>query len=101
MDVGDGTIKFSARWLLHQLITHFQPYMRYKSVVNKLGTLLYPSNCDVLKSLSLALHAETSDHDDQSFSVFTRQANPKSVLRQAGDVINDTVHNGCKSTPMI
>ena len=32
LELGDGIIKFSSRWLLHQLITYLQPYMNYKCV---------------------------------------------------------------------
>ena len=48
LQLGDGTIKFSSRWLLHQLITYLKPYMNYKSVINKIGTLLYPRDSNLL-----------------------------------------------------
>ena len=41
---------------MNQLIIHLQPYMSYKCVVKRLGTLLYPCNGDLMKALSLALH---------------------------------------------
>ena len=98
LEMADGTIKFSARWLLNQLITYLEPYMSYKCVVKSLGTLLYPSNGDLLKCLSLALHdsskiCDTGDDEDTVLQLPTRQANPTSLLLQVGNMVNDAVHN--------
>ena len=44
------------KWLLNQLVLHLQPYMQYKCVARKLGTLLYPRDNDVFKCLTIALY---------------------------------------------
>ena len=70
LDLGEDKIKFSSRWLLHQLIIHFQPYMHFECIVNKLSTLLYPNSCDPLKCLSLALydlHSEDRSSQRRNF----------------------------------
>ena len=59
LELDNGTIKFSARWLMSQLITYLQPYMEYKCVVKRLGTVLYPRNGNLVKTLSLALYQST------------------------------------------
>ena len=94
LELGDGTIKFSSRWLLHQLITYLQPYMNYKSVINKIGTLLYPHDSNLLKCLSLALHDSYTGGlslDNEEFPLPARQTNDVCVVREAADVLNYTV----------
>ena len=97
LELGDGSIKFSARWLMHQLIMYLQPYMSYKCVVNRLGTLLYPRNGDMLKSLSLALHdchSDSSVHEDNpALQLPNCQSNVASVLWEAGSILNDIIQN--------
>ena len=56
LDVSDGTIMFTGKWLLNQLIIHLQPYMDYRCVAPRLGTLLYPRKGDLLKCLTHALY---------------------------------------------
>ncbi|SMN12415.1 hypothetical protein SPBRAN_865 [uncultured Candidatus Thioglobus sp.] len=95
LELGDGRVKFSSRWLLHQLIIHLQPYIKFKCVVKKLGTLIYSCTSDPLKCLSLALHdscADTPFNLDVSQSQLTTDRQ-KNVLREAGDIINDIVHD--------
>ena len=41
LDVGKGTITFTSKWLLNQLIVHFQYYMKYECIHKKFGTILY------------------------------------------------------------
>ena len=55
LEVRDGTIKFTGKWLMSQLIIHLQPYMGYKCIVPRLGTLLYPRNGDLMKSPNVCI----------------------------------------------
>ena len=41
LDLGEDKIKFSSRWLLHQLIIHLQPYMHFECIVKKNLALSY------------------------------------------------------------
>ena len=96
LELGDGTVKFSARWLMNQLITYLQPYMSYKCVVNKLGTLLYPRGGDLLKCLSLALHDSPNSvvcNENPILQLSSGEANTTSLLREAGNIVNDVIHN--------
>ena len=60
LEVGDSTVKFSSRWVLNQLIIHLNPYMQYKCIHMKYGTLLYRKEGNLLTSLSWALGAHRS-----------------------------------------
>ena len=93
--LGDGRVKFSPRWLMHQLITHLQPYMAYRCVIKKVGTLLYSKNSDVLKCLSLALHDTHSAADD---FYHERPIGPQhqTTLREAGCIINEAIQGEIK-----
>ena len=90
LELGDGTVKFSARWLMNQLITYLQPYMSYKCVVNKLGTLLYPRDGDLL-------HDSPSNsvvcNENPILQLSSGQATTTSLLREAGNILNDIIHN--------
>ena len=55
LDVGESTVKFSSRWLLNQLIIHLNPYMSYKCIHMRIGTILFRKGGSILKSLSYAL----------------------------------------------
>lgn len=79
---------------MHQLITHLQPYMNYKCLVKKLGTLLYPCNTDVLKCLSLALHDSNADITTEDLA--TKEHNPAVLIIQAGSLVNDLQHDEMK-----
>ena len=72
LEVGEGTVQISLRWLLNQLIVYLSPYMLYKCVHMKFGTILYCKEVDLLTSLSWALgtalhlqaHASYEDGED-------------------------------------
>ena len=49
LELKDGSVTFSARGLMNQLITHLELYMSYKCIVIRFGTLLYSRNGDTLK----------------------------------------------------
>ena len=99
LELGDGIIKFSSRWLLHQLITYIQPYMNYKCVTNKIGTLLYARDSDLLKCLSLALHdlhTCSLPRDIEVLPLQTIQTNDASLIRKAADIINYAIQEEIK-----
>ena len=39
--VGDSSVEFSSKWLLHQLTMYLNAYMSYKCVHRKYGTVLF------------------------------------------------------------
>lgn len=100
LEVGENTIKFGSRWLMSQLIMYLQPFMDYKCVVRRLGTLLYPRNGNLLKSLSLALHTPTCtctcSNSNGEIGDYTQTQ--ESLLTEAGNVINDIIHEETKRT---
>ena len=57
LETGEGSVTFSSRWLLHQLIIYLNSYMLYKCVHMKFGTIPYRKGVDILVSLSWALSA--------------------------------------------
>ena len=65
LEVSDGTANFTHKWLLHLLIIYLQPYMQYKCVFRKIGTLICPRDGDPLICLSWALHQQNK-HKQQS-----------------------------------
>jgi hypothetical protein len=93
IDLKDGLINYSSRWLLHHLIIHLQPYIAYKCVVKKLGTLIYPSNCDLLKCLTYALHDSSKSKEKIEPIASQTSDNTSALLLHAGGVLNDMLHN--------
>ena len=94
LEVRDGFIKFSTRWLMNQLILYLQPYMGYRCVVDRLGTLLYPRNGDIMKTLSLALFqspiiSTSPKHDQHKQPCSTKSK--AALLNEAANVINDII----------
>ena len=70
---------------------YLQPYVNFRCVVKKIGTLIYPRNCDPLRCLSFALH----DLDDTQPPPPPPLPKPsqESTLREAANILNDIVHN--------
>ena len=48
----EGTIKFTSRWLLHQLNLHLNAHMNHVCVNNKFGILLYKRGGELLTTSS-------------------------------------------------
>ena len=75
LEVGEGTVQFSSRWLLNQLIVYLSPYMSYKCVHMKFGTILYHKGVDLFTSLSwplgtaLQLQAHASEEDGENILI--------------------------------
>ena len=101
LEMGDSTVQFSSRWLLHQLIIYLHPYLQYKCIHMKFGTVLFRKGGDLLVSLSWALGVSSASHKAQmetldytSFtSKTTGQQHQQSILLQAGNVVNDLLHD--------
>ena len=89
LEVEDGTINFSSRWLMHQLIKYLEPYMNYRSVIKKLGTLLYPKTSNVLRCLTLALHEMDTVHGYDNSGVEDKEI----LLKRSGNMVNDLLHD--------
>ena len=66
--------------------------MNFNCIIKRIGTLIYPRNSDPLKSLSLALHNTQSDSSLDFLPTKERESSHESVLREAGDIINDMLH---------
>ena len=90
LDVGDGTITFTNKWLLNQLILHLEPHMSYRCVAPRLGTVLYPSNGDLLKCLTHALYQCTPAYNMQEQERPQLQS-AETLLHEAGVVLNDAI----------
>lgn len=86
-----GRVRFSPRWLLNQLILYLQPFMNFKCIIRRLGTLIYPRHSDPLKCLSFALHDAYSQDSYVNPATYTEgNSSPESMVREAG--INDLLH---------
>ena len=55
LEVGEGTVKYTTCWLLSQLILHLEPYIEFKCIHKKFGTVIFRRGGDLLTSLSWAL----------------------------------------------
>ena len=47
LEVGDGTVKYTTRWLLNQTILHLQSFINYKCVHRKFGTIIFRKGGDI------------------------------------------------------
>ena len=85
LELGDGRVRFSQRWLMHQLIMHLQPCIQDIGELSRNWVHFYPKGCDMLKSSPLPCMMETnrplSDSDKQK----------RSILR--GNIIDDLLHD--------
>ena len=69
--------------------------MSYKCIVKQLGTPIYPNNA--LKCLPLALYNSNKFPGHEGSILHVSQSDYKSLmLREAGNVINDTIHEEVK-----
>ena len=101
LEVGDSSIQFSSRWLLHQLIIYLEPHMSYKCIHKKFGTILYRKGGDLLTALSWALgssHANTckTQEEQQQSRRQTGFGDPEyrdRLLDETGHIINDLIHS--------
>ena len=89
----EGTIKFSSRWLLKQLIIHLHPHLNSKCIHKKFGVLLFKKGGDLLTSLSWALG--TNKKNEEEIEVHKQAEKPKhaNTLAEAGGILNDIIHS--------
>ena len=92
LEVSEGTITFTSKWLLSQLILHFQDHIKYKCIHRKFGTVLFHKGSDLLVSLSWALGRvhENTIHDPYTHNPPTNQL---SVVMEAAHTINERIHS--------
>ena len=92
LEVGEGIIKYTTKWLLSQIILHLEPFITYKCIHKKFGILIFRKGGDILTSLSWAISRAQSGEVDNF--MYTNVGQPKSksdILREAGDVVNDLI----------
>lgn len=94
LEVGEGTVKYTTRWLLSQLILHLEPYIEFKCIHKKFGTVIFRRGGDLLTSLSWALgRAQLKDPVDECMHIKINNTSRRPcVLREAGDMVNDSIH---------
>ena len=63
--------------------------MNYRSVIKKLGTLLYPKTSNVLRCLTLALHEMDTVHGYDNSGVEDKEI----LLKRSGNMVNDLLHD--------
>ena len=93
IDTGDSCLLFTGKWLLNELITHLNPYMLYKCVHMKFGTILYRKGGDLLVTLSWALSANIP-FEDTSVKHITpvKHSDKVAILHNASYLVNDLIH---------
>ena len=99
IETGESIVTFSARWLLQHLITYLNPYMLYKCVHMKFGTILYRKGINVLESLSWALGANSSSqYDFSELNIMPATKSPcnDQTLHEAAYIVNDLMHEEVK-----
>ena len=99
LEIGDSTVTFSSRWLLHQLITYIHPYLQYKCIHRTFGTVLFfRKGGDLLASLSWALGAMSYKSFQSSSFLLTPETtgtgagHREKVIEEAGCILNDLIH---------
>ena len=102
LEVGDSSVKFSSRWLLHQLITHLDGYMMHKCIHMKFGIVLYRRGGDILAALSWALSTSQSPNQYQSEPEIQCQ-NPdvNKTLNEASIIVNNLIHEEIKKSSQL
>jgi len=96
LEVGDSTVTFSSRWLLHQSITYIHPYLQY--IHRTFGTVLFRKGGDLLASLSWALGAMSYRSFQSSSFLLTRETpgtgagHREQVIEEAGCILDDLIH---------
>ena len=100
LDVEDGRVHFSSRWLLHQPILYLEGFMIHKCIHRKYGTILYQKGAEILASLSWALSTsqlasktwfepeiQQQQHDDVNIT-----------LKEASNIVNNLIHKEINKT---
>ena len=100
IEVGDGFVMYSSRWLLHQLIAELSFHLKYKCVHQRFGIILYRHEGNLLTSLSWAL-GSTLDANTAAYVPITgtcKSINEKEILNNAAVIVNDMLHEEIKKT---
>ena len=102
LEIGDSSVKFSSRRLLHQLITHLDGYMMHKCIHMKFGIVLYRRGGDILAALSWALSTSQSPNQYQSEPEIQCQ-NPdvNKTLNEASIIVNNLIHEEIKQSSQL
>ena len=58
LEVDNTLVKFTSRWLLHQLILYLNSFMEYKCEHRRIGTVLFRKGGNLFTSLSLSSNVE-------------------------------------------
>ena len=93
LEVGDCTVKFSSRWLLHQLIIYLHAYMSYKCEHKKFGTVLFRKGGNLIASLSWALGSTSFSNCTLPVTPTSFTSHNNTIVQEAADIINDLLHN--------
>ena len=96
LEVGDSTVQFSSRWLLHQLITFLDVYMMHKCIHMKFGTVLFRKGGDILTALSWAL--STPPSTNQYPETHCQNPDTNKTLKEASIIINNLIHEEIKKS---
>ena len=91
LEVSEGTFTFTSKWLLNQLIVHFQDHIKHRCIHKKFGTVLYHKGSDLLVSLSWALgrmHESSADNPNYQPPKANEQLH---IVMEAADIINETI----------
>ena len=87
VEIGKGTVKYTTRWLLNQIILHLEPFITYKCIQKKFGTLIFRKNGDILTSLSWALgRAQIGEMDNFTYTNAGWSQSRANILREAGNI---------------
>ena len=93
LEVGDSTVQFSSRWLLHQLITYLDVYMMHKCIHMKFGTVLYRKGGDILIALSWALSTPPPPNQYQYHpEIQCQNSDVNKTLKEASIIVNNLIH---------
>ena len=85
--------KFSARWLLNQLIYYLKHHLCHKCVHRKFGTVVYRTGGDIIGALSWALGDRTTCSCTNQNPNITRGGDS---LAEAAYILNDIIHREIK-----
>ena len=98
LEVGEGTIKFTAQWLLNQLVVYLHRYMSFKCVHKKVGTLIFRKGGDTLVSLSWAMGKQkVCTHDEAILEKRSHNiSSTEQILDEAGNILNSLLQKEVK-----
>ena len=99
--VGDSSVKFSSRRLLHQLIIHLDGYMMHKCIHMKFGTVLYRRGGDILVALSWALSTTQPLNQYQPEPEIQCQSSDVDKILKEAIIVNNLMHEEIKKSSQL